>query len=66
MAIYFEDLQVATTTELVAYDGTRFLADFGGLIGLFVGMSWLSVFEVMFCLALYTADKFCVMLLKFA
>ena len=65
LTVYSEDLQISTTTELAAYDSTRFLADMGGLIGLLIGMSLLSVFEVIVCLALYAFEKLCLLLLKF-
>ena len=62
---YFEDLQISKTTEIAAYDSTRFLADLGGLIGLLIGMSLLSLFEVIVCLGLHAFVKFCSLLLKF-
>ena len=65
LTIYFEDIEIMKTTELPAYDSTRFLADVGGLIGLLIGMSLLSLFEVLVCLALYAFDKLCLLVFKF-
>ena len=62
LTIYVENLEIMKTNELAAYDSTRFLADMGGLIGLLIGMSLLSVFEVLVCLGLYTFDKLCLLL----
>ena len=61
MTIYFDKLEISKSTELPAYNSTRFLADIGGLIGLLIGMSLLSVFEVLVCLALYAVDKTCLL-----
>ena len=43
-------------TEVSTYDVIHSLADIGGLMGLLLGMSVLSVFEVPFCLVLSTID----------
>ena len=61
MTIYFDKLEISKSTELPAYNSTRFLADIGGLIGLLIGMSLLLVFEVLVCLALYAVDKTCLL-----
>ena len=62
LQIYFETREITKITEVLSYDTTRFLADIGGLIGLLIGMSVLSVFEVLFCIVLYIVD--CVLLWK--
>ena len=54
--VFFNELQITKITEMPAYDRTRFMADIGGLIGLLVGMSMLSVFEVLACFVLYLAN----------
>ena len=64
LTIYFERLEIQETTELAAYDRTRFLADVGGLIGLLVGMSLLSVCEVLVCISLYTVNRLCLLVLR--
>ena len=64
MTIYFGKLEISKTTELPAYDHTRFMADIGGLIGLLVGMSAMSVFEVCACIGLYIADMILMLMLK--
>ena len=56
LQIYFETREITMVTEVPSYDTTRFLADIGGLIGLLLGMSVLSVFEVLFCLVLFIVD----------
>ena len=57
MFVYFETMETIThITELPSYDITRFLADMGGIAGLLLGMSILSVFEVIFCLVLFIAN----------
>lgn len=43
--VYFEDLIVQRVTEEPAYDAIRLLADIGGQLGLFLGVSVLSVTE---------------------
>ena len=52
--VYFETMEIITqVTEVPSYDVTRFLADIGGIAGLLLGMSILSVFEVIFCMVLF-------------
>ena len=65
MTIYFGKLEISKTTEQPAYDHTRFIADIGGLIGLLVGMSAISVFEVCACVCLYVIDRILMVVLKF-
>ena len=64
LTVYFEKQEIAERTELAAYDRTRFLADVGGLVGLLVGMSLLSVFEFLVCISLYAVDRLCLLILK--
>ena len=56
LTIYFENTEISTITELPAYDKTRFMADIGGLVGLLVGMSLLSIVEVVVCVCLFVVD----------
>ena len=52
--VYFEISEVITqVTEVPAYEVTSFLADIGGIAGLLLGMSILSVLEVILCLLLF-------------
>ena len=64
LTIYYDKLEIIKSTELPAYEYTRFMADIGGLIGLIIGMSFLSVFEVIICIALCTLDFALMLLLK--
>ena len=66
LTIYYDKLEILKSTELPAYDTTRFLADIGGLMGLVIGMSFLSVFEFIICLALYVVDFVLMLLLSYA
>ena len=45
LQVYFEDLIVERVTEEAAYDIIRLLADIGGQLGLFLGVSVVSVTE---------------------
>ena len=45
LEVYFEDLVVERVEEQPAYDAVRLLADIGGQLGLFLGVSVLSVTE---------------------
>ena len=62
---YFNRLEYTRSTEIPAYDKTRFMADVGGVVGLLVGCSLLSVFEVVICVGLYVVDIVLMFLLKF-
>ena len=46
VSIYFEDLQVTTTTTEYSYPFTAFLADVGGAMALFVGVSLIAFIEI--------------------
>ena len=64
LSFYFENLEIHKSTELPAYDKARLMANMGGLVGLLVGMSMLSVFEVVVCLFLYIVDIILMLILK--
>ena len=64
LTIYFDKLEIEKVTESPAYDSTRFMADIGGLVGLLMGMSLLSVVEVIICVVLYALDKLCLLVMK--
>ena len=65
LTIYFEKLEITKSSEIEAYDSIRFLADLGGLVGLLIGMSMLSVVEVLVCVGLYFVDLTLMLILKF-
>ena len=44
--VYFEDLQVTTTTTEYSYPFTAFLADVGGTMGLYLGASLIAFIEI--------------------
>ena len=46
VSIFFEDLQVTTTTTEYSYSFTAFLADLGGGMGLFLGASLIAFIEI--------------------
>lgn len=48
MAIFFRDQNVETTKRMEVYTYSDFLAIVGGLLGLFLGMSILSVTEFVY------------------
>ena len=58
VSIFFEDLQVTTTTTEYSYPFTAFLADLGGALGLFLGAS-LIVFIEIGMLLLDELKRFC-------
>ena len=64
LTFYFEKLQFTSSTEIASYDNTRFLADIGGIVGLLVGMSMLSVVEVSICVGLFVVDLILTLMLK--
>ncbi|KAL4218059.1 hypothetical protein ACF0H5_022797 [Mactra antiquata] len=45
--IYFEDLNYERITEEPSYSPVRFISDIGGAVGLFLGCSLLSLFEIL-------------------
>lgn len=47
LIIYFEDLNYQKITEEPFYSTVRFICDIGGAMGLFIGVSLLSLFEVL-------------------
>ncbi|XP_041359758.1 degenerin unc-8-like [Gigantopelta aegis] len=46
LSIYFEDLNYENITEVIDYELSQFLSDIGGTIGLWIGLSVLSLCEV--------------------
>ena len=64
LTIYYSKLEFTSSTEVPSYDRTRFLADIGGIVGLLMGMSMLSLFEVGICVGLFVADIILMLLLK--
>ncbi|XP_041367862.1 amiloride-sensitive sodium channel subunit beta-like [Gigantopelta aegis] len=44
--IFFEDLNYENITEVPSYEKSQFLSDIGGTIGLWIGLSLLSIAEV--------------------
>ena len=65
LTIYLDKLEFTKSSELVAYDSTRFMADLGGVLGLLVGCSLLSVFELFICAGLFVVDIVLMVMLKF-
>ena len=49
---------ITNVTEIATYPSTKFLPDIGGLLGLFSGMSVLSIIELIVCLALSIVTAF--------
>lgn len=47
LSIWFEDSQIIKRTNYVTYKLQNFMSDVGGLIGLFLGFSLLSLFELL-------------------
>jgi hypothetical protein len=48
MAIRFNEHSIEEQENFVAYKLQNFIADFGGLLGLFMGCSLLSIVELIF------------------
>ncbi|XP_031627361.1 pickpocket protein 28-like [Contarinia nasturtii] len=48
LSIYFEDQTIETLTRVETYTYTDFLAICGGLLGLFLGISFLSIIEIVY------------------
>ena len=46
VSVFYEDLQVTTTTTEYSYPPTAFLADLGGALGLFLGASLIAFIEI--------------------
>jgi hypothetical protein len=46
--VTFDDYQVPVTHTILTYELMQFIADVGGLLGLFMGCSLLSIVEVLF------------------
>lgn len=50
--IFFKDTQFITSRRSELYGPTDFLANCGGLLGVFLGCSFLSLFEIFYFLTL--------------
>ena len=46
VSVFYEDLQVTTTTTEYSYSDSAFLADLGGALGLFLGASLIAFIEI--------------------
>ncbi|XP_060580389.1 FMRFamide-activated amiloride-sensitive sodium channel-like [Ruditapes philippinarum] len=60
VVIYFEDLNYQKITEEPFYTTVRFICDIGGAMGLFIGVSVLSMFEILqliFEVIIYFQDR---------
>lgn len=57
--VFMEDLQVTTSTTQYTYSESSLLADFGGHMGLFLGISIISLIEIV-VLALDELKKICI------
>lgn len=52
LSIYFKETQFITSKRSELYGPTDFLANCGGLLGLFMGVSLLSIVEIMYYLTI--------------
>jgi amiloride-sensitive sodium channel len=52
LTIFFKDMQFITSERNELYGQTDFLANCGGLLGLFTGFSFLSIVEIFYFLSL--------------
>lgn len=50
--MFFKEMQFITSERSELYGPTDFLANCGGLLGLFMGFSFLSVIEILYFLSL--------------
>ena len=55
--IWFEDSQIVKRTNYVTYKLLNFMSDVGGLLGLFLGFSLLSLFELMLTICSYMKKR---------
>ena len=51
--IGFENLQVKKTIETVADQASSLVSDLGGQLGLWLGISMVSILEILLCLGYY-------------
>lgn len=60
--VFYEELNYETLSESPAYGLTSLIADLGGLTGLWIGISIVSILEVVqliwFCLDFYHTKKY--------
>lgn len=52
ITIFFKEMQFITSERNELYGSTDFLANCGGLLGLFTGFSFLSLVEILYFLSL--------------
>ncbi len=57
MEFYFSDTQFETTVEILRYDNNDVIADVGGYLGLLLGASVLSIYDVLVYSCLLTRSK---------
>jgi uncharacterized membrane protein len=55
--IFFENFQVEEVTKFAAYNFSNFIADCGGLLGLFLGCSVLSIVELFYLLVMFVCKR---------
>lgn len=55
--VLFEDSQIVKRTNYVTYKILNFMSDVGGLLGLFLGFSLLSLFELLLKICSYLKKK---------
>ncbi|XP_055693357.1 pickpocket protein 28-like [Lutzomyia longipalpis] len=48
LSIFFKDTQFITSKRSELYGLTNFIANCGGILGLFMGVSWLSIIEIIY------------------
>ena len=56
--IYFSSSEVLVRKQVPSYEGSNLLSDVGGTLGLWAGLSFITVFEVLFLLIKLTAIPF--------
>merc|ERR1712034_305464 len=54
---WYEKMTETYIEENVAYTFDKFISNFGGTVGLVMGLSFMSLFEVTFCVSSWIMDK---------
>ena len=49
LVTHSETKKIKQYEEIIEYDGTKFIGDIGGLVGIFVGLSLLSIIKDIVC-----------------
>ena len=57
--VYFQSMDYRTIEQVPAKTGSEIIADIGGQLGLFVGASLITVFEILECSILILKHKCC-------